>query len=39
MKVWMQPASESEEAVRFCKENRMDVVQGVCVIDRDKNQL
>jgi len=32
MKVWMQPGSESEEALRFCSENGMEVVHGVCVI-------
>jgi predicted CoA-binding protein len=31
-KVWMQPGSESEEAIRFCRENGMDVVHGVCVM-------
>jgi len=35
--VWMQPGSESEDAIRFCKENGMDVVYGVCVmIERRK---
>jgi predicted CoA-binding protein len=32
MKVWMQPGSESEEAIRFCKVNGIDVVHGVCVM-------
>jgi hypothetical protein len=31
-KVWMQPGSESEEAIRFCRENGIDVVHGVCVM-------
>jgi predicted CoA-binding protein len=31
-KVWMQPGSESEAAIRFCEENGMDVVHGVCVM-------
>jgi predicted CoA-binding protein len=31
-KVWMQPGSESEAAIKFCKENNMDVVCGVCVM-------
>lgn len=31
-KVWMQPGSESEKAIEFCKENNMDVVHGVCVM-------
>ena len=31
-KVWMQPSSESETAINFCKENEIDVVHGVCVM-------
>jgi len=31
-KVWMQPGSESEAAINFCRENGMDVVHGVCVM-------
>jgi len=31
-KVWMQPGSESETAVKFCDENGIDVVYGVCVM-------
>jgi len=31
-KVWMQPGSESETAIKFCDENGMDVVHGVCVM-------
>ena len=31
-KVWMQPGSESEAAIRFCEENSVDVVHGVCVM-------
>jgi predicted CoA-binding protein len=31
-KVWMQPGSESMEAVEFCRRNGMDVVHGVCVM-------
>ena len=39
-KVWMQPGSESETAIKFCKENRMDVVYGVCVmIERAKHSV
>jgi len=37
MKVWMQPGSESEKAIKFCEENSIDVVHGVCVmIERAK---
>jgi len=31
-KVWMQPGSESENAIKFCHENDIDVVHGVCVM-------
>jgi predicted CoA-binding protein len=36
-KVWMQPGSESEKAIKFCEENGIDVAYGVCVmIERAK---
>ena len=31
-KVWMQPGSDSEEAILFCKENGIKVLFGVCVM-------
>jgi predicted CoA-binding protein len=31
-RVWMQPGSESEKAIKFCEENTIDVVYGVCVM-------
>ncbi|MGC8896589.1 MAG: CoA-binding protein, partial [Candidatus Bathyarchaeia archaeon] len=31
-KVWMQPGSESENAIKFCEENGINVVYGVCVM-------
>jgi len=31
-KVWLQPGSESETALNFCKENSIEVVHGVCVM-------
>jgi predicted CoA-binding protein len=31
-KVWMQPGSESETAINFCKENNVEAVYGVCVM-------
>ncbi len=31
-KVWMQPGSESENAINFCTENNIDVIHGVCVM-------
>lgn len=37
-KVWMQPGSESEKSIRFCRENEMDVVHGVCVMVQRRKQ-
>jgi len=38
-KVWMQPGSESETAISFCKENGMIVIHGVCImIERRSRQ-
>lgn len=31
-KVWMQPGSESEKAIKFCEESGIEVVRGVCVM-------
>ena len=31
-KLWMQPGSESETAIKFCDENGINVVYGVCVM-------
>jgi predicted CoA-binding protein len=31
-KVWMQPGSESETALNFCKENNIKVTYGVCIM-------
>jgi predicted CoA-binding protein len=31
-KIWMQPGSESEEAIRFCTKNDIKVLYGVCVM-------
>lgn len=31
-KVWMQPGSESETAIKFCHDNNIDVVHGICVM-------
>jgi predicted CoA-binding protein len=37
-KVWMQPGSESEAAIRFCEENSIEVVHGICVmVERRRN--
>jgi predicted CoA-binding protein len=38
-KVWMQPGSESEAAINFCRKNGIDVIYGVCVmIEQRKRQ-
>ncbi len=31
-RVWMQPGSESERAIRFCESNNIKVVHDVCVM-------
>jgi len=31
-KIWMQPGSESEKAIKFCKENEILVVHGICIV-------
>ncbi len=30
--IWMQPGAESEEAVRFCLENDMNVIYNQCIL-------
>ena len=37
-KVWMQPGSESKEAIRFCEDNGIDIIYGVCVMVKRINQ-
>ena len=40
-KVWMQPGSESEDAIRFCRETGIKVLYSVCVMlerRKDKNE-
>lgn len=40
MKVWMQPGSESETAIKFCKDNGIDVIYGICIMqERHKRQM
>lgn len=31
-RIWLQPGSESEKAIRFCQENNLKVVHDVCVM-------
>ena len=37
-KVWMQPGSESETAIKFCDDNGIDVVHSVCVMIERKSR-
>ena len=37
-KVWMQPGSESETAIKFCDNNDIEVVHGVCVMIERKSR-
>jgi predicted CoA-binding protein len=36
-KVWMQPGSESEDAISFCRRNNILVLYGICVMLEMKN--
>jgi len=39
-KVWMQPGSESEKAIRFCEENGIEVIHHACfVVDGLKESI
>ena len=31
-RVWLQPGAESEEVIKFCEENDIKVVYGLCVM-------
>jgi len=31
-KVWIQPGAESKEVIKFCYDNNIDVVHGLCVM-------
>jgi len=31
-KVWMQPGSGSKKAINFCKKNKINVINDICVI-------
>ena len=36
-RIWMQPGSESEKAINYCKKNSIELIYGVCVmIERKK---
>jgi uncharacterized protein len=31
-RVWFQPGAESETAIKFCRDNNIDVIYGLCVM-------
>ncbi len=35
-KIWMQPGSESEKAVKMCYENSIDEIHGMCIMIEKK---
>jgi len=38
-KLWMQPGSESQTAIKFCVDNNIDVIHGICIMkERAKRQ-
>jgi len=37
-RVWMQPGSESKEAVRYCEENGLEVVYDICIMVQRKKR-
>lgn len=36
-RIWMQPGSESDSALTFCKENNMKVIHGLCVMAKSQH--
>jgi predicted CoA-binding protein len=38
-RVWMQPGSESKKAIKFCEENSIEIVYGVCVMIERAKQI
>ena len=37
-KIWMQPGSESREAVDYCRENNIEVLHNTCIMVRRKSK-
>lgn len=38
-KVWMQPGSESETAIKFCRDNNIAIIFGKCImVERHKRE-
>ncbi len=39
-RIWMQPGSESEMAIKFCEDNGIDVIHSKCIMmERQKKQI
>jgi hypothetical protein len=38
-KVWMQPGSESESAIKFCEDNDIDVIHSVFVMIERRSRI
>jgi hypothetical protein len=38
-KVWMQPGSESDKAINFCKKNGIKIIYNVCVMIQRKKKM
>ena len=36
-KVWMQPGSESEEALKYCQEHKIECISGACIMIKKDN--
>jgi uncharacterized protein len=36
-KVWMQPGSENDNAINFCKENNIEVIYNMCIMLKSKD--
>jgi len=37
-KIWMQPGSESEDTIKFCDDNNITVLYGICVMLERKKE-
>ncbi|MCB0749602.1 MAG: CoA-binding protein, partial [Ignavibacteriae bacterium] len=33
-KIWMQPGSESDDAIEFCKENKIEFIANACMLKK-----
>jgi len=38
-KIWMQPGSESDKAINYCKKNNIEVISRVCIVVDALNKL